>query len=185
MLSAELINTQIEQDSLGWTGQLRGDGLLLTLGSPLQPLKKRPTQVIDLADQASIDDLYEEPVTNWENYEIAPGEMLLASIEQPLRLGTALMGMIGGLSHLARIGLFVHVSSPFVLPGWSGHITLELVNTSPASLLLHHSMPIARLLIFAVDGHRPRDIASHPFYGRKTDLRSRYADEFSTNANQR
>ncbi|XVV39332.1 dCTP deaminase [Streptomyces sp. CA-100214] len=72
------------------------------------------------------------------------------------------MGMIGGLSHLARVGLAVHVTSPFVLPGWNGHLTLELVNTGPAVLRLHHGMPLARLLVFALDGPRREDVASHP-----------------------
>ncbi|MEE1774832.1 hypothetical protein AB0D58_35050 [Streptomyces sp. NPDC048210] len=185
MLSAESINWLIKQDALRWPGQLRGDGLLLTLGSPLQPLIAPSTQVIDLADQASIDDLYGEPVTDWTSHEMKPGEMLLASVEQPLRLGAGVMGMIGGLSHLARVGLVVHVTSPFVLPGWNGHLTLELVNTGPAVLRLHHGMPLGRLLVFALDGPRCDDVASHPFYGRETDLKSRYADEFPIDPSQR
>lgn len=179
MLSAESITWLINQGALEWPGWLRGDGLLLTLGSPLQPLVAPGMLVIDLADQSSIDDLYGEPVTEWKTYELMPGEMLLGSVEEPLRLGAGVMGMIGGLSHLARVGLAVHVTSPFVLPGWNGHLTLELVNTSPAALRLHHGMPLARLLIFALDGLRSDDIASHPFYGREADLKSRYADEFA------
>ncbi|MEU4496915.1 hypothetical protein OG729_14725 [Streptomyces sp. NBC_00210] len=178
MLSAESITRLINQSALEWPGQLRGDGLLLTLGSPLQPLAAPSTLVIDLADQSSIDELYGEPVTEWKTHELMPGEMLLGAVEEPLRLGAGLMGMIGGLSHLARVGLAVHVTSPFVLPGWNGHLTLELVNTGPAVLRLHHGMPLARLLVFALDGPRTDDVAPHPFYARETDLKSRYADEF-------
>ena len=178
MLSAESIVRLISKGALEWSGQLRGDGLLLTLGSPLQPLMTPSMLVIDLADQSSIDDLYGEPVTEWKTHELMPGEMLLGAVEEPLRLGAGLMGMIGGLSHLARVGLAVHVTSPFVLPGWNGHLTLELVNTGPAVLRLHHGMPMARLLVFALDGPRSDDVASHPFYGGEADLKSRYADEF-------
>ena len=178
MLSAESIARLISQGAMEWPGQLRCDGLLLTLGSPLQPLTAPNMLVIDLADQSSIDELYGEPVTKWKTYELMPGEMLLGAVEEPLRLGAGLMGMIGGLSHLARVGLAVHVTSPFVLPGWNGHLTLELVNSGPAALRLHHGMPLARLLVFALDGPRSDDVASHPFYGREVDLKSRYADEF-------
>ncbi|MEU6285469.1 hypothetical protein [Streptomyces sp. NPDC047028] len=52
------------------------------------------------------------------------------------------------------------------------------MNTGPAVLRLHHGMPLARLLVFALDGPRSDDVASHPFYGRAADLKSRYADEF-------
>lgn len=179
MLSAESITRLISQGSLEWPGQLRGAGLLLTLGSPLQPLAAPDAPVIDLADQSSIDDLYGNPVTEWKTHELPPGEVLLGAVEEPMRLGAGLMGMIGGLSHLARVGLAVHVTSPFVLPGWNGHLTLELVNTGPAVLRLHHGMPLARLLVFALDGPRTEDVASHPFYGREANLKSRYADEFS------
>jgi dCTP deaminase len=185
MLSAESITWLIKQDTLEWPGQLRGDGLLLTLGSPLQLLTAPSTRVIDLADQTSIDGLYGEPVTDWTSYEMTPGEMLLGAVEQPLRLGAGVMGMIGGLSHLARVGLAVHVTSPFVLPGWNGHLALELVNTGPAVLRLHHGMALGRLLVFALHGPRSDDVASHPFYGREADLKSRYADEFPANPSQR
>lgn len=179
MLSAESITRQISQGAMEWHGGLRGDGLLLTLGSPLQPLAAPGTRVIDLAEQSSIDTLYGEPVTRWTTHELKPGEVLLGAVDEPLRLGSGLMGMIGGLSHLARVGLAVHVTSPFVLPGWHGHLTLELVNTGPAVLRLHHGMPLARLLVFALGGPRGDEVASHPFYGREADLKSRYADEFA------
>lgn len=178
MLSAKTINSLISQGTVQWSGQLRGDGLLLTLGSPLQQLRAPGPQVIDLADKSSIDTLYGEPVTDWKTYDLIPGDMLLGAVEEPLRLGAGLMGMIGGLSHLARVGLAVHVTSPFILPGWNGHLTLELVNTGPAALRLHHGMPLARLLVFALAGPLSDDAPPHPFYGREADLKSRYAEEF-------
>ncbi|MEU3290486.1 dCTP deaminase [Streptomyces longwoodensis] len=178
MLSTKSITWLISQGAMDWSGQFRDDGLLLTLGSPLQPLSAPGTLVIDLADQSSIDELYGEPVIEWKTHELMPGDILLGAVEEPLRLGPGLVGMIGGLSHLARVGLAVHVTSPFVLPGWNGHLTLELVNTSPAVLRLHHGMPVARLVVFALNGPRSDDVASHPFYGREADLKSRYAAEF-------
>ncbi|MEU6487305.1 hypothetical protein [Streptomyces sp. NPDC046887] len=185
MLSAEWITELIKRNALDWSGPLRGDGLLLTLGTPLQPLAAPSTQVIDLADQTSIDNLYGVPITRWTNYELTPGEMLLGAVEQPLRLGAGVMGVIGGLSHLARVGLAVHVTSPFVLPGWNGHLTLELVNAGPAVLRLYHGMPLARLLVFALDVADSGAAASHPLYGRQSDLKSRYADEFPVDPSQR
>lgn len=185
MLSATSIASAIEQGSMDWAGQMRGNGLLLSLGSPLQPLVTRGRQVVDLSDQASIDGLYAEPVAEWETYELAPGEVLLGAVAEPLRLGGGLMGMIGGLSHLARVGLAVHVTSPFVMPGWNGHLTLELVNTGPATLRLHHGMPVARLVVSALEGVQVDETTPHTFYGRAADLKSRYADEFTVGPSRR
>ena len=57
MLTASEIAALIERGEIAWPGELRGDGLLLRLGSPLQLLAD-PGHVIDLANQPSIDTLY-------------------------------------------------------------------------------------------------------------------------------
>ncbi|MFE6911909.1 dCTP deaminase [Streptomyces erythrochromogenes] len=181
MLSAASIKDHINSSAVTWDGELRGDSLLLRLGGPIQPLVA-PDPVVDLADQASIDTLYGPPIVDWTTYDLAPGQMILAPASEPVSLGSDVMGMIGGLSHLARVGLAVHVTSPFVLPGWAGHLTLELVNQSPATLRLHHGMPLARLVLQLRGGGHAA--TTHPFYGHPSDLKSRYADELS-NSNKR
>jgi deoxycytidine triphosphate deaminase len=177
MLTAGEIAALVEQGEIAWPGELRGDGLLLTLGSPLQLLFD-PGHVIDLADQDSIDTLYTQAVHDWEECELAPGQMMLCAASHPLRLGPSCAAAIGSLSHLARVGLAAHVASPWVMPGWDGHLTLELLNTSPARLRLRRDMPIARVLIWHMYGitHPP---VPHGHYGRPEQLGSRYAAEFS------
>src|SRR6266496_3075199 len=137
MLTAGEIAVRIGRGELAWPGELRGDALLLRLGSPIQRLTEDVSQVVDLADQDSIDILYEQPQYGWDVFELAPGRMALCSVEQPLRLGATLAACIGTLSHLARVGLSTHVTSPWVMPGWDGHLALELFNHSPATLRLH------------------------------------------------
>lgn len=181
MLSAASIRDLVSSGNVTWEGELRGDGLLLRLGGPIQPLIA-PDAVVDLADQASIDTLYGPQITDWTTYDLAPGQMILAPALEPVSLGPDVTGLIGGLSHLARVGLAVHVTSPFVLPGWAGHLTLELVNHSPATLRLHHGMPLARLILQLRGGGHAA--AAHAFYGQPTDLQSRYADDL-VSPNQR
>ena len=72
MLTVSEISAQIGRGEIAWPGELRGDGLLLRLGSPLQPLAN-PGQVIDLASQDSIDTLYPSPLDDWDAFELAPG----------------------------------------------------------------------------------------------------------------
>src|SRR5580700_10403441 len=82
MLTASEINVQIGLGEIAWPGELRGDALLLRLGSPLQPLAA-PGQVIDLASQDSIDTLYAAPRHDWDEFELAPGRMVLCAAGRP------------------------------------------------------------------------------------------------------
>jgi len=178
MLTAGQIKSLVEEGEVGWPGEMRGDSLLLRLGAPLQLLVTTiAVGTVDLADQGSIDRLYQPPRQQWDSFELRPGRMVLCQVDQPLRLGPGRAGAIGTLSHLARVGLATHVTSPWVLPGWNGHLTLELLNLGPAALRIRRGMPVARLVLFNMDG--PVATAdAHPFYGAGDHLGSRYADEF-------
>ncbi|MFJ2592298.1 dCTP deaminase [Streptomyces erythrochromogenes] len=183
MLSAESIKHLTETGGVTWPGELRGDGLLLTLGNVIQPLHEPRYGIVDLADQASIDALYGVQIDNWTTYNLRPQQMVIVPVAQPLTLGPNVFGVIGGLSHLARVGLAVHITSPYVLPGWSGHLALELVNHGPATLRLRVEMPVARLLLLPRGGGPVP--SAHPFYGDPTHLKSRYADEFFAGPSER
>jgi len=180
MLTASEIAAQIERGQIGWPGELRSDGLLLRLGSPLQLLAD-PGHVIDLASQDSINTLYTEALYGWDECELAPGRMALCAVGHPLRLGAAFAAAIASLSHLARVGLATHVTSPWVMPGWDGHLTLELLNTGPARLRLRRDMPAARAVIWRMDG-ATRPPIPHSHYGRPVELGSRYAAEFGAHS---
>jgi deoxycytidine triphosphate deaminase len=176
MLTASEIATQIQRGEIAWPGELRGDGLLLRLGSPLRLLTD-PGHVIDLANQDSIDTLYTQALDGWDECELAPGQMALCAASHPLRLGPAFAGAIASLSHLARVGLATHLASPWVMPGWNGHLTLELLNTGPARLKLRPDMPVARAIIWHMRGATSPPIP-HNHYGRPEQLGSCYAAEF-------
>src|SRR5260370_20488752 len=130
MLTASEITAQIGRRKIAWPGELRGDGLLLRLGSPLQPLAD-PGHVIDLASQDSIKALYAEPLHDWGEFELAPGCMALCAAGQPLRLGAAFAAAIASLSHLARGGLATPVTPPRGVPGRGGHPPPQLPQTRP------------------------------------------------------
>jgi deoxycytidine triphosphate deaminase len=179
MLTAAEIGNQAELGEIEWSGEMRGDSLLLHLGSPLQPLIGSDSgQVVDLGDQASIDALYDPPQDDWHTFDLAPGRLALCLAQRSLRLGAGLAGAIGTLSHLARVGLATHITSPWVMPGWDGHLTFELCNTGPAILRLRYGMPVARLVIFRMVG-AIQPVSRHPFYGGMGHLGSRYAEEFT------
>jgi len=178
MLTSSEIAAQIERGEIAWRGELRDHGLLLRLGSPLQLLAD-PGHAIDLAIQDSIDSLYTRAINCWGECELAPGQMALCAAALPLRLGPGFAAAIASLSHLARVGLATHLTSPWVMPGWDGHLTLELLNAGPAKLRLRRYLPVARAVIWRMDG-ATRPSSPHSHYGRPEQLGSRYALEFGT-----
>jgi deoxycytidine triphosphate deaminase len=176
MLTRAAIETLRQQGALRWQGPLRGDALLLRLGAPLQPLAA-PEGAVDLHNQASIDRLYQQSLPDWTSYLLQPGQLVLCQVADPLRLGPQLGGWIATLSHAARVGLMSHLASPAIMSGWDGHLSLELYNAGPVPLLLHHGMPVAKALLYRLDG--PTRARPSPYYGHGTHLGSRYADEFA------
>jgi dCTP deaminase len=66
--------------------------------------------------------------------------------------GICLAARIEGKSSRARVGLLIHFTAPTVHPGWSGKLTLEMINLGPARILLTPGMPIAQLIVEEVRG---------------------------------
>lgn len=67
-------------------------------------------------------------------YVLPPGGFVLAEVLEYVRIGDDLRGTIEGKSSLGRLGLFVHVTAGNIDPGWSGVLTLELLNVSTPSV---------------------------------------------------
>ncbi len=65
---------------------------------------------------------------------------------------TCLAARIEGKSSRARIGLLIHFTAPTVHPGFTGPLTLEMINLGPARILLQPEMPIAQLIVEEVKG---------------------------------
>lgn len=82
---------------------------------------------------------------------IAPGELILAiTLEHVDLVGFA--ARIEGKSTLARIGLAVHNTAPTIHFGFTGNITLELVNHGTYPLKLVPGQRICQLIVEQVYG---------------------------------
>jgi dCTP deaminase len=85
--------------------------------------------------------------------------VLLAQTEERIHLkrNSSLAARVEGRSSLARIGLTVHLTAPTIHCGFSGPITLELINHSPFHLRMVPGSAICQLIIERVEGE-PGDI---------------------------
>lgn len=63
-----------------------------------------------------------------EFFELSPGEFVLALTHESIRIPEHLIGLVEGRSTYARLGLSMHQTAPWIQPGWSGPIVLEIAN---------------------------------------------------------
>ncbi len=66
--------------------------------------------------------------------------------------GQCYSARVEGKSSFARCGVLIHFTAPTIHSGWSGHITLEMMNMGPAEFLLFPKMYVCQLIIEEVRG---------------------------------
>jgi dCTP deaminase len=74
-----------------------------------------------------------------------PGEFVLGSTLERIRLPDDLVARLEGKSSLGRLGLLIHSTAGFIDPGWDGHVTLELSNVANLPITIYHAMRIGQL----------------------------------------
>jgi dCTP deaminase len=74
-----------------------------------------------------------------------PGEFVLGSTLERIRLPDDLVARLEGKSSLGRLGLLIHSTAGFIDPGWDGHVTLELSNVANLPITIYHGMKIGQI----------------------------------------
>ena len=88
------------------------------------------TELVEIGDEAFI---------------LHPGEFVLGSTLERVRLPDDLVARLEGKSSLGRLGLLIHSTAGFIDPGWDGHVTLELSNVANLPITIYHGMKIGQL----------------------------------------
>ena len=83
-----------------------------------------------------------------EAFFLHPGECVLASTMEYIRVPRDLACRIEGRSSWGRLGLLVHATAGFVDPGFSGNLTFELFNAGRLPIQLKPGMRMAQLCFF-------------------------------------
>src|SRR6266480_1144209 len=74
-----------------------------------------------------------------------PGEFVLGSTLERIRLPDDLVARLEGKSSLGRLGLLIHSTAGFIDPGWDGHVTLELSNVANLPITIYPGMKIGQI----------------------------------------
>jgi dCTP deaminase len=71
-----------------------------------------------------------------ETCVLKPGDFVLAMTHERIKIPSNLIGLVEGRSTYARVGLSMHQTAPWIQPGWSGPIVLEIRNSGPLTIEL-------------------------------------------------
>ena len=114
---------------------------------------------IDLAKP--LDDITElVEVAENDRFILHPGEFVLGSTRERVRLADDLVSRVEGKSSLGRLGLLIHSTAGFVDPAWDGHITLELSNVNTIPITLYPGMRVGQLSFFPLTSRAERPYGS-------------------------
>src|SRR5437660_4758737 len=94
-------------------------------------------------EQAELTELVE--VEEETQFFLHPGEFVLGSTLERIRLPDDLVARLEGKSSLGRLGLLIHSTAAFIDPGWDGHVTLELSNVANLPITIYYGMKIGQL----------------------------------------
>ncbi|MFF9287492.1 dCTP deaminase [Streptomyces griseosporeus] len=106
----------------------------------------RHTAIDPAAEQPDLTRLVEP--ADGEPFVLHPGEFVLASTYERVRLPEDLAARLEGKSSLGRLGLITHSTAGFIDPGFEGHVTLELSNLASLPIVLWPGMKVGQLCVF-------------------------------------
>jgi dCTP deaminase len=109
----------------------------------------------------------EDELGKTETYTVESGEFILAQTYERIWVPRHLVAAVEGRSSYARAGLSMHLTAPWLQPGWNGLLTLEIFNSGPLTIELTPTIDRpCQLTFFQLTSEVPEEIA----YGtRPTD----------------
>ena len=111
-----------------------------------------------------------------------PGEFVLGSTLERIKLPDDLVARLEGKSSLGRLGLLIHSTAGFIDPGWDGHVTLELSNVANLPITIYPEMKIGQLSFVQLSEAAEKPYGSagigSKYQGQRGPTPSRYWQNF-------
>jgi dCTP deaminase len=138
-------------------------------------------RVIDVKDdQEDLTELIK--IDEDATFILHPGEFVLGSTAERVKLPHDLVGRLEGKSSLGRLGLLIHSTAGFVDAGWDGHLTLELSNVANLPITLYPGMKIGQMsfLMMTTPADTPygSKAVGSKYQGQRGPTPSRYYENF-------
>ncbi len=160
-LREELESGRIEIDPLG-DGAIQPSSVDLRIDRHFRVFRNHTEGYIDVRKNM---DALTEPVEIESNgvFILHPGEFVLGSTLERVRVPNNLVARLEGKSSLGRLGLLIHSTAGFVDAGWNGRLTLELSNVATLPITLYAGMKIGQISFI-----RMTTPADHPYGSPET-----------------
>lgn len=131
---------------------IKSGSIDLTLGSTIDVFC--PTKAIDLESiqKDAQDELqnFTQSIDITDGYNLQPGQLVKGYSNENIKLPTYINGVIFNIDSLASIGLNAALSQ-YVNPGFNGHKTIVIYNTSNQVIRIKAGIRICKLVLFKMD----------------------------------
>jgi dCTP deaminase len=129
-------------------------------------------------DMPDLTELVEVP--DDEPFILHPGEFVLGSTLERVKIPDDLVARLEGKSSLGRLGLLIHSTAGYVDPGWDGYLTLELSNVANLPITLYPAMKIGQISFFRLTSpaETPYGSAGNKYQGQRGPTPSRFFQDF-------
>jgi dCTP deaminase len=115
-----------------------------------------------------------------------PGEFVLGSTLERVRIPDDLVARLEGKSSLGRLGLLIHSTAGYVDPGWNGFLTIELSNVANLPITIYPGMKIGQISFFRLTTPADQPYGSSgrgsKYQGQRGPTASRFYEEFAAQA---
>ena len=130
---------------------LKRNSYLLQLGSEYRRLSSR--DLFDSANPKHYED-YAGELWTGQFVDVEPDTLILATSSQRVGVGHNLVGVLSGISNVARLGVQVHCTSAFVNAGYGmpndpGHVVFEMATVGGRRVRMYPGTPICHLAFLA------------------------------------
>ncbi len=117
----------------------------LHLGNQFRVFKHSEITHIDTKAGLSEDLTELMEIPQGKPFIIHPGEFILGTTREYVKMPNDLLGRLDGRSSLGRLGIVVHSTAGSIDPGFEGNITLEITNLSRLPVCLWPDTRVCRL----------------------------------------
>lgn len=161
--------------------QLGSCSVDLRLGKQFRVFNHSTVAYIDTANsKMSADMMREVDLRKGQPFILQPGDFVLATTIESIRIADDLIGRLEGRSSLGRLGIVVHSTASIFEPGWDGVVVMELGNLGRMPVALYPGMRICSMTFEQLSSpalvpYSKKKTAK--YIGQKTPLASRIGQE--------